>query len=520
MIKLRRSTSHGSLQPRSWGRRHKFTTAAVVVVLVAAGLVLWSPWERCGAGMRESAISSDCVGLNLEDTASFGGDEVVSDLQKKVAENNATVTGPDFMTVVLLDNMTPDPRTSNIVKANVQHSVEGALTAARRVNERFIANHEAPKVRLHLANYGDNAEDALGAVEQINAERDRQRIVAVVGLGQSLDGTQQAASLLSDAGIAVISTMASADNMNQRFPPGQGSIDGFFRITPTNADAARAAVNFVSQKSYEDVLLIQDTNPGDIYSGTLGTEFRKAYNEKFGRDLSGIERFEANDESHGSGRGDYMKAMLADAHDRLCRDTPDLVYFAGRGVDLWTFLHTLSEDDPCPGMSKLDVLTSDDASNIVNQALPPFPNLDVRVFYTSVATRGQWDTAGPDLRDYRAAYEQFESAFVGGNFDPDHLVDGYAMATYDAATIAIESAQRVPSLSANLNKVPNWIEKFDCNDPKLGATGSIAYSADTAFQGNPVDKAMSIMRLGADGRPVQETLSWPSLKAFDPRTCG
>ncbi|TWF93483.1 ABC-type branched-subunit amino acid transport system substrate-binding protein [Saccharopolyspora dendranthemae] len=478
--------------------------------------------------MQESAFSPNCVGLNLEN-ASFGDHDVVKDLQEKVAQNNRAVTGPDFMTVVLLENMTPDPHTSNIVKGNVQHSVEGALTAVQRVNERYIANHGAPKVKLQLANYGNGAEDSKVAVEKIKAERDREQVVAVVGLGQSLIGTRSAASDLSQDRIAVISTMASADNMNQHLTPGRGSIEGFFRITPTNADAAKAAVNFVSQRPDADVLLIQDTNPDDIYSSTLGTKFREAYNEKFKRDLAGIERFEANDESHGSGRGEYMKGMLADARKRVCDDTPDLVYFAGRGVDLRTFLNALSEDDPCPGMSKLDVLTSDDASNIVNEELPPFPAFDVRLFYTSVATRGQWDKAGPDLKAYRDAYALFESAFAGRGFQPENLVDGYAMATYDAASIAIESAQKIPMLSMHLSEVSDWIEKFDCIDPKLGATGPIAYSADPAQQGNPVDKTMSIMRLSREDREngagkgtrlVQETLSRPSLNAFDPRTCG
>jgi hypothetical protein len=515
---FRSSTSSAPVQPRSWLHRHKFIAAAVVVVLVAAGLVLWSPWESCGAGLHESVRrSSDCVGLNL-DGASFGENDAVGDLQEEVAKNNDEVDDRNFMTVVLLDNMTPDLQRSNIVRANVQHSVEGALTAVRRVNENFKANNETPKVKLQLANYGDNASDEFEVVEQIVRERDRQRIVAVVGLGQSLDGTRKAASSLTDRNIAVISTMASADNMNQHVDSARGSIDGFFRITPTNADAARAAVNFASQNSYEDVLLIQDDSPGDIYSGTLGVEFRKAYIEKFGRDLSGIERFRANDESRDADREEYMKVMLDDAHDRLCRDTPDLVYFAGRGVDLRTFLHHLSVDDPCPAMSKLDVLTSDDASNIVNEKLPPFPNLDVRVFYTSVATRGQWDKVGPELEPYRDAYRQFESAFVGGGFDLGSLVDGYAMATYDAANIAIESAQKIPSLSLNLNEVSAWIEKFDCSDPKLGATGNIAYSADPAFQGNPLNKAMSIMKLG-EGDPTQEALSWPSLKPLKPGTC-
>lgn len=519
MIRFRRSTSPGALQPRSWVRRHKFVTAAMIVVLVAAGLAVWRPWEHCGPGMRAAGSPQGCVGLNLENTT-FGANDVVGDLRERVAAHNAAVTGPDFVTVVVLDNMTPDPNLDSIGKANVRHGVEGALTAAWRANNEVVAHGKVPPVKLQLANYGNGAAQQADAVREVLAAKDSARIVAVVGLGQSLDTTRAAASALSDAGIAVVSAMASADNMNQHVSGAPKYIQRFFRITPTNVDAARAAASHARDSGYRNVMLVQDTNPADIYSLTLGAAFRDAYQERFGKELTSVLPFTSPGELNGITRSSYMETMFADTYARMCLEKPDLVYFAGRGADLRPFLQTLAQGGPC-GMSGVDIMTSDDASNIVGGPLPAFTNPQVRVFYTSVATGGQWAKTGPDLKENRDSYDAFQSAFgkMGFNTDTD-LLDGYAMSTHDAALVATAAARRVPSVGLNTTKVADWIKKFDCVLPFSGATGKIAYETDPAVQGNPVDKAMPIMRLDATGQPVQESLVWPSGQVFGPQSCG
>lgn len=519
MIKLRRSTSPSPVQPRSWVRRHKFVTAAVVVVLVAAGLVAWRPWEHCGPGMRAEGSPHDCVGLNLENT-SFGANEAVGDLRERVAAHNAAVTGPEFVTVVVLDNMTPNPNLDSIGKANVRHGVEGALTAAWRANNEVVAHGKVPPIKLQLANYGNAAAQQADAVREIVAAKDSAHIVAVVGLGQSLDTTRAAAGALSDAGIAVVSGMASADNMNQDVDGSPKHIQRFFRITPTNVDAARAAASYARDRGYQKVMLVQDTNPADIYSLTLGAAFQDSFREKFGHDITNVLPYTSPGELNGITRTSYMETMFADTYARMCLEEPDLVYFAGRGADLRPFLQTLSQGGPC-GMSEVDILTSDDASNLVAQPLPAFTSPQVRVFYTSVATRAQWANEGPEQEENRDSYDAFESAFDRLKFNTDEdLLDGYAMSTHDAVLVATAAARRVPSVGLNTTKVADWIKKFDCVLPFPGATGKIAYRTEPAVQGNPVDKAMPIMRLEPSGHPVQESLVWPSGHAFGPQSCG
>ncbi|MBQ0926868.1 ABC transporter substrate-binding protein [Saccharopolyspora endophytica] len=514
---FRSSTSSAPVQPRSWLRRHKFIAAAVVVVVVAAGLAVWQPWKPCGNGMRTIASSPNCVGIDVDNT-SFGDNDATRDLRQRINEHNATVTAPDFVTVVVLDNMTPDAQFDSIGAEHVKHGVAGALTAASRANNELVAKATSPKVKLKLANYGAANEEADVAAQAIIDARDSERIVAVVGLGQSMDHTRLAATKLSEAGLAVVSGMASADNMNRSFDGDPAYIQRFYRITPTNIDAAKAAVGFLKPNQEDKLLLVHDTNPSDIYSGTLADAFKDAYHEKFQR-YPGEQPFDSPTKLNTGTRDEYMEKMFANVFSRICAEQPDQVYFAGRGADLEVFLKTIASNGICVNDLNLDIITSDDASSLLNRPLPVFAPKQVRVFYTSVATQDQWDHADPPQPDNQAEYQKFEEAFDQLELEDDALVDGYAMSMHDAVLVATAAARGFETAGENYQLVSDWIKKFDCEGAFSGATGKIAYKTDPAVQGNPVDKAMPILQLQPDGRPVQVDLVWPSGQPFGPQSC-
>ncbi|TDD91176.1 amino acid ABC transporter substrate-binding protein [Saccharopolyspora karakumensis] len=514
---FRSSTSSAPVQPRSWLRRHKFFAAAVVVVVVAAGLAVWQPWEPCGNGMRTVGTSSDCVGIDVDNT-SFGDNDATRDLRALIDEHNAKVAGQDSVTVVVLDNMTPSTQTDSIDAKQVQHGVAGALAAASRANTEQVARETSPQVKLKLANYGASNEEAEVAAQAIIDARASERIVAVVGLGQSLSHTRLAATRLSDEGLAVVSGMASADDMNRRFQDDSTHTERFYRITPTNIDAAKAAVGYLKSRKGK-LVLVHDTNSGDIYSRTLAEAFRSAYWTEFG-ERPGEEDYSSPTDLVGISREKYMEDMFADVFARICTEQPDQVYFAGRGADLAVFLKTIASSGICVNDLNLDVITSDDASALVHRPLPEFAPKRVRVFYTSVATQGQWDHADPPQPDSQAQYRKFEDAFNRlGLTDNDPLTDGYAMSVHDALLVATAAARGFEAPAENYKQVSNWIKKFDCKGPFSGVTGEIAYQNDTARQGNPVGKAMPIMRLEPNGHPVQESLVWPSGQPFGPQSC-
>ncbi|MER7082506.1 ABC-type branched-chain amino acid transport system, substrate-binding protein [Saccharopolyspora kobensis] len=497
------------VRPWPWWRRHKTISVLLVLAVVAGGLTWWRPWERCGAGMAEA--DGQCVGLSL-DLTPFSDDETTIDLQQRIAAQNAQVTGDDFITVVVLNSMTPEPGSDSAALLNVHHGVMGAIAAQQRVNTTPAVGSQTPPVKLLLANYGGRARQQAEAVEQIIAHRDEHRIVAVIGLGQSLAETRAAASALSAAKIAVVSAVASADNMN-RDPTTEQFIERFYRITPTNTDAANAAVSYLRGRDYRKVMLVRDDSSSDIYTQTLGDAFEVAYRNGFpGRGLSEAFFTSPSEQLEGVTRDTYLQPQFGRIYARMCQESPELVYFAGRGADLKAFLRAVGQGGACDGLSKIDVLTSDDASSLLGEPLPEMTGTEADVYYTSVATAGMWDGQTSEVTNQHN-YRGFAEAFAATGLHDD-LRDGYAMAHHDALLLAVGAARQVPNVGENTRLVADWIDNhYDCAHPLPGATGKIAYAPET--HGNPIDKALPIMLLEPGGRIEQKAIAWTTGTPFE-----
>ncbi|MGW1678181.1 ABC transporter substrate-binding protein [Saccharopolyspora sp. NPDC002376] len=495
------------MRPWPWWRRHKIISALLVVVLVAGGLAWWRPWERCGAGM--SSAEDQCVGLNL-DMNPFTSDPTMNALQQRIAQRNAEIAGDDYITVVVLNNMTPDPDSDSAALLNVRHGVMGAIAAQDRVNTTSVVGSQRPLVKLLLANYGTDARWQSEAVQAILDHRNEQHIVAVIGLGQSLEGTRAAASTLSANKVAVISALASADNMN-RDPITNDFIERFYRITPTNVDAANAAVLYLRDINAQKVMLVRDNNSSDIYSRTLGDSFKQAYQARYGHDMPSEATFTSPSEAPVDvTRDTLLQPQFANVYGRMCLEKPDLIYFAGRGADLKAFLRAVGEGGSC-SLPEVDLLTSDDASSLLGRQLPDMPGTKVNVFYTSVATADMWKNT--DQTDNQTNYQAFANAFASQDLDDD-LRDGYAMAHHDALLLAVGAARLVNRVQENNMLVADLINNaYACGHPLPGATGKIAFSPDS--HGNPIDKALPIMQLKPDGSIEQKSLTWTNGRPFD-----
>jgi hypothetical protein len=106
----------------------------VVVVLIAVGYLTWfGPWQKCGRGLTAIGSPYVCVGLDLDSTALRDADPM-ADLEHTIAGNNSAVSEP-FATIVVFQNLTPDPRSDGVVLRSLRHAVEGAITAVSRAND-------------------------------------------------------------------------------------------------------------------------------------------------------------------------------------------------------------------------------------------------------------------------------------------------------------------------------------------------------------------------------------------------
>ncbi|GAB3672774.1 type 1 periplasmic-binding domain-containing protein [Saccharopolyspora tripterygii] len=513
------------VNPWPWWRRHKVILLVLVLILVVGGLAWWRPWERCGAGMSE--VDGQCVGLNL-DEAQVWNDDRLNELQGMSKEQNRSKelqdSGGEFITVVVLNNLTPNGDVDSAGLGNVQHAVAGALAAQDRANRSPIRS-PVPPVKLLMANYGSGAGQWSTAVDEIIKHKDEQHIVAVAGLGQSLSETREAAARLSGAEIAVVSALASADSMNT-IPPGNAPIKRFFRISPTNDDAAKVGALYLHERSAQNVLLVRDVNEKDIYSTNLGADFRNAYQAKFGGQALDEKTFSSPEGlKEGLARESAMRGQFAGISNWVCQRRPDWIYFAGRGADLKSFLRAVTEGGACANLPTVKVLTSDDASSLRAADLPQGGSTAVELYYTSVATGGMWQPSDDRHEAETADFARFQEFFIPRYGLAPDLLDGYAMAHHDAVLLPVTALRKVaeknpaelPTLNENGVLTADYLSNtFPCEDAFPGATGKITFFPEG--NGNPVNKPMAIMRMAPDGI-TKHDLQWPLGKPFV-QSCG
>src|SRR5581483_11252364 len=95
------------------------------------------------------------------------------------------------------------------------------------------------------------------------------------GLGQSVDTTRRAIAAMAARHLPMIGAAITADTLSTR--PDVPRVEGLVRVAPTNTDEAEAAVAELKRSSSARAVLIQDTNPADLYSATLGAAFQRSF---------------------------------------------------------------------------------------------------------------------------------------------------------------------------------------------------------------------------------------------------
>jgi hypothetical protein len=511
--------------PRPWWWPYRYYIAVVVLVVIGGVLFWWRPWQPCGDGLSSPVTGSSgiCVGLDLDSTAFRSGDQLAG-LEKIIKDQNAGITG-DFVTIVVLDNMTPDPSSDSVPAQTVQHAVEGSITGQWRANNTTVANGsghsdnpQAPtvKIKLLLANYGSQGSSEQQAVDAIIAERVTQHIVAVTDFGQSLEPTRKAASDLSNAHIADVASTVSGDDMYLA-PDGQ-PIERFHRIAATNTEQAIAAVSTLAPG--RNVVLVEDTNTGDSYAMSLATAFTRAYASTFAtQPPPDTVTYRSPDERlYDSKRSVHMTNVLGGSPRlQLCLDKPDVLFFAGRGVDLSSLLAALAKGGDCH-LKPMTIVTGDDATAILGTPVPTIGTAPVTVLYTGDAAANEWNghTLGEpaDYQDYARNYQDFVSAFTGRTAGApkvgaeSDLPDSYAMVNQDAVLTAATAARDDDAAVNNPGTVADAFDGINCNAPIPGASGEIAFNQKN--MGNATHRPVPMIMITPSGDALLQSLLWPN----------
>src|SRR5262249_49614729 len=146
-----------------------------------------------------------------------------------------------------------------------------------------------------------------------------ERLVAVIASGRTVEARQRSIGALLDQHIPVIASRLTGDNLVPQGPTSP-SVQGLARPAPTDSDQVAAALAYLAATT-KNALLVQNTDPDDVYSRSLGDAFRNLFRGKL---LLPVETYNPKL----GGVANTMKSMLIN----ICEQRPDVIFFAGRGA--------------------------------------------------------------------------------------------------------------------------------------------------------------------------------------------
>ncbi len=446
----------------------------VVGILAAAGGVsavgvpLLTQRARCAEGVERMGPLDECVGVS--DRYAFS-QELVPVMNLISGENDWA--GPyEKTTTIGVALPMPSGHDSLMTTDQVLHELEGAFIA------QYTANHHdtgTPRIRLEIANVGHDASLWASVIDRLVTIHG---LHVVAGLGPSVADTKDAVHELSKRGIATISSIMTADELNG----GADGVAAYARVAPTNRDQVSAALR--AGLLTERTVLVRDTRTDDLYTKTLGDQFLAL-------------RPDALDERYDSSSNGVAN-RLTDIAAELCVSSHDQVYFAGRNEHLLRFVNALADGGFCRPRT-ITVVTGDDATVMTvdrhNPAHMRFSDAlkrgQVKVLCTALAHPDQWTGAGLSSG---LTFEKFEQEY-GSRFDTGKLDDGQAMMAHDAVMTAIKAVRR-GGRAMNMWSGIHGIHAAD------GVTGKI----DLDGQGNPMRKAVPLLLIRPDGSKTFDRL--------------
>ncbi|MDN3295589.1 ABC transporter substrate-binding protein [Streptomyces ficellus] len=490
--------------------RQKIVTSALVLALLACGTVyavkrLTTPEDRsCAPGVARPVGSEECVGVS-GDGFDFRVGEL-TDVARAIARENGKLTAGEYATVALLLPLTS---TSPGLRTKVLHEVQGAFAQQYEANNR--SNSQVPKIRLVLANTGNGNAHWRTTVADLKAMTGApHHLRAVSGIATSSTPVRQAVTELTRAGIAVVGTTITADDLANG--PGRTPFPGLARVSPTNSDEAKALAHF-GRVDAAKAVLVHDARAGDHYTDTLKNAFSTLLASSPYQPHLFTSPKDPTDE--GTTANTFRQIALL-----LCTTRADTVFFAGRHTQLRQFINALGARG-CTHRA-FTVLTGDEGSYLGADG-----RLDRRVLgagltvrYAALAHPDAWRAAPgrtvPKTGGSPAAYGRFLSMMNTiasrevGPVGRSELSDGQSIIGYDAMATAVHAIRQATVQGERL-PAP---EDVGLQWPQV--TGSLRVEGASGWicldnHGNPYNKAVPVVEL-TRGEPRFVQIAWPEGK--------
>ncbi len=471
---------------RSRRRRRRISLMTVVVVLAAGAVwVIAEVSPTCGwLGSGVYRADGECVGVT---DGSFLYDDAFTDVEKKIADENAWVQKQgSYVTVALLNPLTATA-TSVLSRDEILGQLEGAYIAQYRINHTTAAGDVLPPIKLVLANEGSTQNQwrpVVGTLVEMAHQQDNP-LVAVVGMGVSICHTEQAAMELARNGIPMVGAIITATGLEY------SRINGLIRVSPDNQEYAQVLDGFLkTQTEFRSAILVYDINSDsncDLFTKTLRTAVKDR--------MASLIKF--NDLSYRGGGLDENAgaSQFASITPNICAARPDVILYAGRRGDLPGFLEALG-NRVCRNTPAVVIATGTDPTVVLRGREKELRNANITVFSVARADASGWDENRSVAPEH---YPAFRGYFTEFKFNPRHLADDRVMTMHDAV-LAAAKAVRLAAPGAARPGAPTAVEVRDqlMNLHGLnavpGASGTLSFSYREPGAGNPRGKPMLVLQ--------------------------
>lgn len=459
-------------------------TAAVV--LGSGAFVVVEQARYCDPPGVWRTPDGDCVGIS---DGSFAFHERLRSITDVIEAENAEVeaSGQPSITIVYFAPMTPS---GGSTQPNLLAGVHGELAGVAAQQRDFNDTSDLPKIKMLLASPGSRSMYAERVTEQvIRRANDDPSIVGVVGFGQSTAQTQAAIKLMSAAGLPMVSTVSTYENLSQVQPGRQSPY--FFRLAPGNSRLAAQAAVWAYEGRLDapgrpaagparSALVFSDNRPGQLYGQDLGRRFAEAFDARPGTE---VRRQPYTDTSDFSAR---LNENCGEDGER----TPDVIYYAGRSDEFLSFYNALggSACDP-----RRFVLTAgDDVTKYVSDNQARLAAGRIRFFYTPLAL----PTGTEDFR-FQQILSETGLAKAEHRLQPSRA---HAAMGYDALKVTAEAARDTyRDQNRTLPRAGALLYPLSRLAPVYGLSGYIKFDTNRMHGQETVDKAVLLVTVPPSG---------------------
>lgn len=457
--------------------------AAVAVLVVGAAVAVGvNLFTRCGEGVYDRG--GECVGVT---DGSYVFDDQLADVQRRILKENERVSGQPHVTVALLTPLLPTD-VGSVTWQRVRAQLEGALVAQLAAN----GDKQEPKIRLLLANPGSTQQEWRRVVDQLVELADEQRLVGVIGVGQSTTNAQHTARALAEADIPMVASVVTATGFNVEPPtrPGEPTryIKGFTRVSSTTGNQIAVLAGYLAGQGVGKAMLVYDVNEDDLYPATLYKEFKDA-SASGTLPITVENRFDT-------------EATLDNQFNQITKDlcgdgAPTTVLYAGRAVLLDDLIDNL-RNRSCARDRLITLVTGSDASMLRSREdlRPRDDQPPLAVVYTP--------HVDPDAAGEMGITEfaELTLAFQRLGFTTTDLADGWGVMMHDAMLTMWDVISR-SAIGMKQGELPTRqdvraeLARSDRERNQVrGAGGLFTLDATT---GNAIARRLPVIEVGPDG---------------------